>query len=219
MRIDAVIFDFDGVIIDSEVTNFDAWTETFARYGAELTTGEYLESMGTRHVSTYELLSRKATLPVPDETTVRAVKRARHLELLAATNMLPGVAEWIAEARSRGLGIGLASSGDQSWLDEQLARVGLGESFDCVCCWDGEVPPKPAPDLYLRACGRLGAEPSTALAIEDSPNGLLSARRAGLRTLAVLHRLTLDVELVADIVIGSLQELSLARALARLESD
>src|SRR6516165_6596908 len=75
VSIDAVVFDFDGVIIDSEVTSFQAWSETFARFGTELTTREYVGSMGGRHFNIYELLVRKAGMPVPDETSIRAVKR------------------------------------------------------------------------------------------------------------------------------------------------
>jgi HAD superfamily hydrolase (TIGR01509 family) len=216
VSIEAVVFDFDGVIIDSEVTNFQAWSETFARFGTELTTREYVDSMGGRHLNIYGLLTRKADTSVPDETSLRAVKRARHLELLAATDVLPGVADWIAEARLRKMGVAIASSGDPSWVEDNLARVGLGDSFDCICCCDGELPPKPAPDLFLRACERLGVPPSAALAVEDSPTGLLAAQMAGMRTVAVIHRLTLDVDLVADVVVQSLRELSLGDVVARL---
>ena len=216
VSIDAVVFDFDGVIIDSEVTNFQAWSETFARFGTELTTREYVDSMGGRHLNIYELLTRKADAAVPDEMSLRAVKRARHLELLAATDVLPGVADWIAEARRRKMGVAIASSGDPSWVEDNLVRVGLADSFDCIFCCDGELPPKPAPDLFLRACERLRVPPRAALAVEDSPTGLLAAQAAGMRTLAVVHRLTLDVNLVAEIVVQSLEELSLGDVVKQL---
>jgi beta-phosphoglucomutase-like phosphatase (HAD superfamily) len=214
--ITAVVFDFDGVIIDSEVTNFDAWSETYRQYGCELVVAEYLEAMGGHHFNLYELLTTKAAVALPDEDSVRAAKRARHLELVGVTGALPGVAEWMADARALGFGVGIASSADEEWLDHHLARLGLEDSFDCVCAWDGEIAPKPAPALYLRACERLGVEPSNALAVEDSPNGLLAARRAGLHTVAVTHRLTLDIELAADLVTGSLLDLRLEDALAQL---
>jgi len=216
VAVNAIVFDFDGVIIDSEVTNYDAWCETYARYGAELAISEYLASMGGHHVNTYELLTRKATVPVPEEAGVRAAKRARHLELLAGTDVLPGVANWVTEARGMGLPVAIASSADPSWLDENLARVGLATAFDCICCCDGELPPKPAPDLYLRACELLEVVPASALAIEDSPTGLLAARAAGMPTLGVRHRLTLDVDLAADVVVRSLAELTLVELLHRV---
>ncbi len=215
MTIDALVFDFDGVIIDSEVTSFAAWTEIFRSYGAELATSEYIESMGGRHVNLYELLTRKTSVPIPAEESVRAAKRALHGELLEQTRVLPGVVTWIEEARARGLRVGIASSADDEWLDSHLARVGLSGAFDCLCCFDGEIAPKPAPDLYLRACGRLGVAPSRALAIEDAPNGLLAARIAGMHTLAVTHALTCGLDLRADIVVSSLDALTLDEALGR----
>jgi HAD superfamily hydrolase (TIGR01509 family) len=114
------------------------------------------------------------------------------------------------------LGLAIASSSDPSWLDENLARVGLGDAFEYICCCDGELPPKPAPDLYLQACTRLDVAPAAALAIEDSPTGLLAARAAGMPTLGVLHRLTLDVDLPANLVFSSLADLSLENVLGRL---
>ena len=218
MSVRAIVFDFDGVIIDSEVTGFAAWVDVYRGYGAELTVSEYIESMGGRHINIYEVLTRKAIAPVPDEESVRIVKRARHAELLASTAVLPGVLDWIEAARRRGLGIGIASSASGEWLDTHLARVGLSDAFDCVCCFDGTLPAKPAPDLYLRACERLGVRPGDALAIEDAPNGLHAARAAGMRTLAVSHALTEGLDLSADIVARSLASLSLDEALERLGS-
>lgn len=215
-EIRAVVFDFDGVIIDSEVTHFETWAELFDRYGAELTVAEFIESMGGRHVNIYEMLAGKATKPVPAEGDLREIKRVRHAELIAATDVLPGVADWVAEARRLGLRVGIASSADQPWLDEHLARIAMVDSFECVCCWDDQIAAKPAPDLYLVACERLGVAPEAALAIEDSPNGLLAARRAGMRTLAVVHRLTEELELAADLVVRSLDELTVTEALERL---
>src|SRR5262249_21770863 len=95
LDVQAIVFDVDGVIIDSEVTNFAAWVDTYRHYGAELTVAEYVESMGGRHINIYELLTRKAVVSIPDEESVRTVKGARHTELLAPTDVLPGVLDWI----------------------------------------------------------------------------------------------------------------------------
>lgn len=218
MDVRALVFDFDGVIIDSEVTGFAAWCDVYGDYGVDLTVAEYVESMGGRHVNIYELLVRKTNVPVPDEHSVRTVKRARHAELLEQTGVLPGVHDWIAAARTRGLGLGIASSASTRWLDTHLARIGLSDAFDCVCSFDGTVAAKPAPDLYLRACERLGVAPAGALAIEDAPNGLQAAQTAGMRTVGVTHALTQHLSLEADIVTPSLDALTLDEALRRLTS-
>ncbi len=172
--------------------------------------------MGGRGVNLYDLLVSRAGVRVPSEEEVRARKRASHVAVLAESGARPGVAEWIADARRLGLKVAIASSADAEWIDEHLGRVGLAAAFDCICCWDGATRPKPAPDLYLNACERIGVEPRHALAVEDSPNGIVAAQRAGLACIAVTHDLTLEIALAAEVVVGSLADLTLEAAIEQL---
>ena len=131
--------------------------------------------------------------------------------------MLPGVHDWLEDARRLGLPIGVASSSEVDWVAGHLERLGLLDRFACLTCFDGALPGKPAPDLYLAACEQLGVDPGDALAVEDSGNGVKAAKAAGLKCVAVPHDLTRDHDLSgADLLVPSLAELPLDEAIAHL---
>jgi HAD superfamily hydrolase (TIGR01509 family) len=131
--------------------------------------------------------------------------------------VLPGVHDWLDDARRLGLPIGVASSSEVDWVAAHLERLGLLDRFACLTCFDGALRGKPAPDLYLAACESLGVAPADALAVEDSGNGITAARAAGMRCVAVPHDLTREHDLSgADLVVASLADLTLEEAIARL---
>ncbi|TMD09322.1 MAG: HAD family hydrolase [Chloroflexi bacterium] len=196
----ALVFDFDGLILETEHPDFQSWSEAYQEHGLELTLDVWGDVIG-RPASYFD--------PIAD------IEKARHLELIAALELLPGVLAVHAEARRLGLGLAVASSSSHSWVDGHLARLGL--EFDCVRCRDDVEHAKPLPDLYLAAVQCLGVQPAQAVALEDSANGILAAKAAGLRCIAVPTPMTAGLDLsLADLRIESLDALPLAEMLRRV---
>ena len=202
----AVVFDFDGLVLDTEVPIYRSWCEVFEEHGcAPPTLEEWARELGTqRGLDVVGLLAERAGRPV-EEQAVQASRRARRDELLAREPARPGVVQWLDDAARLGFGTAIASSSEEEWVHRHLTRLGLRHRFAHLSCWGERLAPKPAPDTYLAACKCLGVAPEQALAVEDSPNGIAAARAAGLRVVAVPNDLTAKLDLsAADVVIGSL---------------
>ena len=153
-----------------------------------------------------------------DREHIRELRRRHYLDVVAAQPVLPGVLEYVSQARDLGLKVGLASSSSRDWVLGHLASRGLLGHFDVIRCADDVSRVKPDPELYLRAVADLGAVPDQALAIEDSPNGVTAAKGAGLYCVAVPNGMTGDLQLDhADLTLSSLVDLSLGELLARLD--
>jgi HAD superfamily hydrolase (TIGR01509 family) len=204
----AVVLDFDGLILDTERPVYESWRWAFSQHGLELPLQEWSELIG--RVEAWDPLERLSSLAPTVDSDVMARRQEVRDTLLAAESVLPGVVELIASAREMGMPVGIASSSPLSWVAGHLERLGLVESFDCVTCWREGVQGKPAPDLYAEAAGLLGAAPSECIAFEDSMNGVLAAKAAGMRCVAVPHGLTAHLDLsAADLIVESLAEVSL----------
>lgn len=213
----AVVFDFDGLILDTETPIYESWREAYRENDRDLDLDVWQRALGTHaafdpcgHLA--ELLGR----PVDCDALRRQVQ-ARNLRRCDEQPLLPGVAERAEEARALGLRTAVASSSTCRWVDGWLTRHGIRPLFDSVCARDDVARVKPAPDLYLLAAERLGVAPAACLVFEDSPNGILAARAAGMRVAAVPNVLTRLLELPeTDLVLGSLAEMSLAEMFGRL---
>ncbi len=211
----AVVFDFDGVILETEQPEFLAWRAVWADHGVTLQLDEWVHCIGT--VGAFdpraELVAR-AGGPV-DLAAVEEHRRDRHQRLLASRAVLPGVTSLLAECRELGVGVAVASSSSRGWVEGHLRRLGLLDSFAGLHCHDTYLAAKPAPDLYLRALACLDVAPADAVAIEDSPNGITAAKAAGLFCVAVPGPLTRHLDLsAADLRVGSLAEIRLADLVA-----
>jgi HAD superfamily hydrolase (TIGR01509 family) len=218
MTIRAVIFDFDGLILDTESAEYRASVETFARYGSELTEDEFAEIVGSSW-DAYTALRERATKPLPSKEEVRAAFNARTREIHETLTVLPGVETWIADVLAAGLGIAIASTSSEEWVSGHLHRLGLRDRFPILsCCGLGQVmPAKPAPDCYVAACDALGVAPDQALAVEDSANGVAAAKAAGLWCVAVPNPLTKRLDFsAADLRLASLTQATLAEVIATL---
>lgn len=215
----AVVFDLDGVIVDTEVPIFNAWCSVFARHGSELTLEQWNRTVGSAGGAqfVYELLVQSALQPVADRESLRAEVRAMQGDIFTTMTPLPGVREWVADATALGLGLGVASSSSSDWVRRCLRTVELDGAFTVISCPDSGLPAKPEPDLYLSACRGLGSPPEDTIAIEDSRNGVTAAVAAGLRCLAVPNAITRGADLsAAHHQVESLAELTLSEAAARL---
>jgi HAD superfamily hydrolase (TIGR01509 family) len=210
--IQAIIFDFDGLIFDSETPDFISWQETFAAHGVELARDVWNAQIGAVTFNPYLHLEELLGRPI-DREAVWAQRKARDNELLAAQTILPGVEAYLAQARQLGLKIGLASSSEHKWVDGHLQRLGLFDQFEVIFCADdvGGVG-KPDPAVYRAAVAALGIAPHQGLALEDSPNGVTAAKGAGLYCTAVPNQMTRDLNFDhADYRLQALTELPLSQ--------
>ena len=213
---EAVVFDFDGLILDTELPSFVSWREVFEHYGCELTEEEHVSTLGT-NFDRIELLRARAGERLTSDEEARALKHRRHQELLADIEPLPGVMSWLDEADALGIPLGIASSSPADWVHDLLDRFDLTRRFATVVCCGDDLPRKPEPDAYLTACQRLGTSPTRSVAVEDSANGIAAAKAAGLHCVAVPNALTRGLDLsAADVQLASLADESLAEVCARL---
>jgi HAD superfamily hydrolase (TIGR01509 family) len=215
----AVVFDFDGLILDTETPIWKAWNALFAEYDAELTLDEWSREVGAQHaIDPWALLRERGNAEFDQDELNRRRQRHRN-ELMALETVRPGVVDWLADASSLGLATAIASSSEIEWVEPHLTRLGLRDHFAHVSCWGPDVAAKPAPDTYLAACAALGVAPAAAVAIEDSPNGVAAAYAAGLRVVAVPNDVTRTMDLsLADLVLDSLADRTLASVLREFGS-
>ncbi|HVC33743.1 MAG TPA: HAD family hydrolase [Chloroflexota bacterium] len=208
--IKALVFDFDGLILDTEGPEFTTWQEIYASHGCELGLATWAVTIGTVGAfDPYAELERQLGQTI-DRDAVREQRRRRNAELLRREQVRPGVGDYLAGARQRGLKLAIASSSPRSWVAGHLERLGLIARFDCLTCADDVERVKPEPELYRVALATLGVPANEAVALEDSPNGILAAKRAGLFCVAVPNALTRQLPLdQADLRVDSLAELPL----------
>lgn len=219
--ISALIFDFDGLILDTEWPDFQSWQEICQEYGVELTMETWAPCIGTNSaLSKFEphaYLEARTTLPL-DREDIAMRRRLRHNVLIEAQPVLPGVEALIQTAKQRGMKLAVASSSSRSWVIGHLDRLGLTRHFDASVCGDEVAHVKPYPEIYLRALEKLGVQARQAIALEDSLNGMLAAQRAGIFCVVVTNPLTelLPFEKV-DLRLPSLAEFSLEKIIEQLE--
>jgi HAD superfamily hydrolase (TIGR01509 family) len=213
----ALIFDFDGLILDTEMPEFQTWQETYRTHGCELPFDLWATCIGTTGgFDPYAHLEAQLRC-VLDRETLRVQHRQRCDARIQAQTVLPGVHDYIAAARQLGLRLGVASSSSRAWVHGHLTRLELHTHFTCIKCRDDVHCTKPDPALYHAALAALAVRPEEAIALEDSPNGILAAKRAGLFCVAVPNPLTRQLPLEqADLQLPSLTALPLEQLLVTL---
>ena len=185
-RLTAVVFDMDGVLVDSEPLWQEAEIEVFADVGVSLTRDLCRQTMGLRiDEAVAHWFARHPWEGMPQEAVSDRVV-ARVVELIGErAEPLPGVRAAVAEVRRRGLRCALASSSPRVLIDAVLDRLELGAAFEVVHSAEDEQHGKPHPAIYLTTADRLGVEPTACLAVEDSVNGVISAKAARMTCVAV----------------------------------
>ena len=212
----ALVFDFDGLILDTEEPVYRSWLEVYEAHGEELPFERWVQIVGSTTTGFHpqHYLEERLGRSLPKEVLDRRI--GRRTELVLANKLLPGVVEHLDAARALGLKLGVASSSTREWVTGHLARLGILERFECVRCRDDVTNVKPEADLYLAVLECLGVGASEAIAIEDSPNGITAAKRAGMRCVAVPNSITACLDLgQADVLLGSLAEVTLAELLLK----
>jgi HAD superfamily hydrolase (TIGR01509 family) len=218
--IEAVVFDFDGLIFDSETHEYETVLELFAEHGAELPLEVWGQCVGREagFFDPYAYLAERTGGPV-DRDALEARRRTAFDARVERSGAIPGVEEALRAARSLGLRIGLASSSSRAWVEPQLRRLGLWHYFECVRTAEDVARVKPDPELYRSVLRCLGVEPRGAVAFEDSPNGALAATRAGMYCVIVPNPVTATLAFGEhDLRLESLMQAELADLLARIEA-
>jgi HAD superfamily hydrolase (TIGR01509 family) len=214
----AIVFDFDGLILDTEEPIYRSWLEVYEAHDEPLPFERWVQIIGSTNEAFHpqKHLEGRLGRPLPHEVLERRI--GRRTELILAQQLLPGILQHIDAARSLGLKLGVASSSTRDWVSGHLERLGILGRFDCVRCRDDVASAKPAPDLYIAVLDCLGVSASEAVAIEDSPNGVVAAKSAGMRCVAIPNTITASLDLSqADLILRSLSELTLPELLHRLD--
>ena len=212
-----LIFDFDGIIIDTESTEFISWQEIFHEHGCELKQEVWVDCIGRPHgyfdpFAHLEELTRQ----VVDRDALSSKRRTRVKALNNAMPILPGIENLIAEAKERNFGIGVVSSSTRSWVHGHLDRLGLLPDFDAIICKEDTLRHKPDPDPYLAVLDQLKSRPNQAVVFEDSPPGIHSAKAAGILCVLIPSPMTRHMAFdMADLHLESLADISLEFLLDR----
>jgi HAD superfamily hydrolase (TIGR01509 family) len=209
----ALIFDFDGVILDTETPEVLVWQSIYKEHGFELPVDEWQKTIGGYGISDFDAAEHLSHLSMGrlDPASLRVGYRKEADEIIHASPVMPGVVSMIEQAKDRGLQVAIGSSSPHSWVDTHTRRLGIFDYFDHIICQD-DVPhgrTKPNPDIFLKALDQLNVKKGAAVIFEDSPNGVLAARRAGIFVVGVPNPLTARLGVTGDITVPSLADLSL----------
>jgi len=220
--IKALIFDFDGLILDTETPEYLAWQNIYQEHGYELPHDEWGKIIGGYGLSNFDAAEHLSLLSQGrlDSVSLRARHRLECDTAIARASILPGVLETIHEAKRLGIKLAIASSSHHAWVDAHVIRLGIFDHFDAVICADdvGVGRTKPNPDLFLSALNQLQVGKDAAVIFEDSPNGVKAANRAGVFVVAIPNPATslLAIE-GADLILKSLSDLSLSKLLDKVQ--
>ena len=205
----ALLFDFDGLIVDTEWPIYQAWCQTFRDYGQPLSLETFNQCIGTN----FDTWSPKTHLEELTGTRIDwdPLDCARQSSIdknLEGAPAMPGIPESVHAGRKSGLKLGVVSSSSHRWVDGWLQRIGLLDQFDLTVCRDDAPRIKPAPDLYLEAARQLELNPGSCLVVEDSVNGVKAAKAAGMPSVAIPNRVTACCDFsLADHVLSSASDL------------
>lgn len=221
MKVKALLFDFDGLILDTETTEFLIWHQIYREYGQVMLPETWGQIIGGYGISDFDGAVHLAQLVGnglnPKELNAR--HRSESDALILQQPVLPGIVDYLRDARRMGLRLAVASSSPHNWVDGHLARLGLADRFDAIICRE-DVPPgrtKPHPDLFLKALDVLDVKANESIVFEDSPNGVSAARAAGIVVVCVPNPITtlLNIE-GANRTFESLAQISLQELLIDL---
>jgi HAD superfamily hydrolase (TIGR01509 family) len=202
-----VIFDMDGLLVDSERSWGEAEAELFARHGAPDDAATIEDTHGRSVEETVAMYEARLGAPAQELfDELIGLMRTRYATVVPAR---PGASELVTMLRGR-VRLAVASNSPRDLVELGLIHHGLREAFDAIVTAAEVGRPKPAPDIYLEACRRLGVAPADAVALEDSPPGIAAAKAAGLLCVGVPERESVDLAAAgADVVIGSLADITL----------
>jgi HAD superfamily hydrolase (TIGR01509 family) len=202
---DAIVFDNDGLLLDTEEAWTRAETALFAHHGATFTFEHKRDLIGSSHTVAAGKLEAMLGRPGEGPALMDELHALVMDEALHDVEPRPGAVDLVQRLRAAGIPVAVASNSPRDFLDRVLRTGGVAHLFEVTVAGD-EVPnPKPAPDIYLEACRRLGADPTASVGLEDSPTGAAAAKAAGLYVVGVPYLADMDVP-DADVITGSLAD-------------
>ena len=221
--ITALIFDFDGLILDTETAEIRTWQNIYAEYGYPFPYDEFIQTVGGYGTSNFDaaLYLRDLTHGSLNADFLRLRHQADSGDEVLRSPILPGVTELIAEAKRRQMKLAVASSSPHSSVDAHLTRLGLFPQFDKIICSDDVAPgrTKPKPDLFLKALEQLNVQANEAVVFEDSPHGVAAANAAGIAVVLVPNPTTALLPFKGEYLkLKSLADFSLADMLAHFDA-
>ena len=220
-RIKALIFDFDGLILETEAPVYKSWCEVYERYGLTLPLEEWGKIVGTADAEHFNPLSRLEDLlgkPLENHDEILRSRREKEMEMVYAQPVMPGVQAYLRDAKGLGLKLGVASSSSRDWVVGHLQRLGLLSYFDRIYTSDDVERTKPDPALYYLVLKGLGVSADEAIVFEDSPNGIYAAKKAGIFCVAVPNEITKQLPIDgADMRLESLEDIQLTALLAKVK--
>src|SRR5262245_39823949 len=191
-RLAAVVFDFDGIVLDSETPEYESHRRIYERCGVPLTIADWCEAIGVwaegHGDRRFEALCARSNEAPPREAYL--AERQRIFQTLLPPEPMRGIRELLTALDVAGIPAAIASTSSARWVIPAAERIGVRGFFDVIVTGDEVQKRKPAPDVYLEAARRLGVEPEDAIAIEDSGPGVAAARAAGMAVVAIPHWLT-----------------------------
>lgn len=209
----ALVFDFDGLIIDTETPLIDAYGHVHAVHNVPFDRAVFLRQVG--HAD-YSFDPWHGFSPHADRAALELERRAAKDDLMLRQPILPGIVRVLEDGRARGLRIGMASNSPHSWVEPHLTRLGLREHFEFVVCREDVPSPKPEPDMYKLVLNQFGVRGHEAIAFEDSHTGSLAAKRANLWVVAIPNESTAHHDFNhTHLHLSSLAEVSLEMLIAR----
>ena len=220
VRIVAIVFDFDGLLMDTETTLLECWQYEWRRHGLELDPATFFADHGADiTVERYQQLAA-AVGPSYDYEASHARRTAYRQQLHEHLGLRDGIDAWLTQAHDAGIQCAVASSSHEQWVTGMLRGIGRLDAFSTLA-FGNEVPAvKPAPDVYLLALERLGLDPAQAIAVEDTPHGVTAAKAAGLRCIAIPNPFVDATRFTeADLLLPSAAALSLRAAFAALDNQ
>jgi HAD superfamily hydrolase (TIGR01509 family) len=220
VAIRGLLFDFDGLLVDTETPARLAYEELYREHGHELPLDQWATLVGTigAEFDPDAHLEQLVGRPL-DRERLTERRRAREFELCDLEELRPGIEDYLAEAERRGLKTAIVSSSTREWIARHLERLGRVNGWKAIVAADGDAArAKPQPDLYLEALAALSLQPQEAIAFEDSLNGIRAAKAAGVFVVAVPNPITETFALdEADLLLGSLEDVPLDELLERVD--
>jgi HAD superfamily hydrolase (TIGR01509 family) len=214
--IKALIFDFDGLILETEEPQYHSWLEIYQSFGIHLSLSDYGKLIGSADIffDPYQNLEDAVGRKL-DWEVLEKKRQKLEMDLILIKEPMPGILNYLQEAKRMNLRTAVASSSSRQWVEGHLNRLSLKGYFDCLLTSDDVKKTKPDPELFLTAARKLEVKPEEAVIFEDSANGILAANRAKIFCVAVPTVITsqlpagtpdLRISSLADLPLGSLLE-------------
>ena len=200
MQLEAIIFDFDGTMLDTETPEFQSWQSVYRDHGAILEISDWGRGIGTWGAfDPWHDLETKIGRSL-DKEPIAVAHHARVKAAIQAAELLPGVLDLLEGAKAAGIKLAIASSSNREWVEGWAFKLGILHFFAATATQDDVLRVKPDPALYVLACEKLSVQPQHALALEDSANGARSALAAGLRCAVIPNPVTRTLEFPSGVL-------------------